>query len=518
MKTIFNISIRNKAVTRLTPAGFICILFSVLCIFASCNLQIDPISDQSELNLSTTDTADTRIKYKDRAAMEAVYKNLYTLMRDRQEHWYLDYLLFGEARTDNAYAGTTGAEVVPVETNALDASNPDIARDWDRYLEDIAKANVVITNIDSVPDPAFSQAERAQWKAEAKIFRALMLFDLAHWFGNIPLNLKEAPDITSDNIEEVYPLYFPKPVTQEEAYAQVIKDLEEALEYAPALSPIDKTVLSKTVAEALLAKIHAERGEWDKVENYCNLVLADGISLEPDYRSLFGYNAETGDATLRNSRESILEMQYFTGSGSWVTWMYGRDLANWDESFTWAKWITPSRDLINAFNQEGDTVRMNQTIVYYECSWANYYPSDHYPFMYKCRSAYNSIIKLRGADIILLKAEALAHNGDLPGAADCVNQIRQRVGLKDLEASKTSSEDAMLNAILNERRLELALEGQRLFDLIRFGKLLEVMNTINLRDEGRIPQARPFVEDHRLMPIPQTALDKNANLIQNPGY
>ena len=187
-------------------------------------------------------------------------------------------------------------------------------------------------------------------------------------------------------------------------------------------------------------------------------------------------------------------------------------------NFTWAKWITPSRDLINAFTQEGDTVRMNQTIVYYDCAWANYYPSDHYPFMYKCRSAYNSIIKLRGADIILLKAEALAHKGDLSGAADCVNQIRQRVGLKDLDASKTGSQESVLNAILNERRLELALEGQRLFDLIRFGKLLEVMNTINQRDEGRIPQARPFVEDHRLMPIPQTALDKNANLIQNPGY
>ena len=138
--------------------------------------------------------------------------------------------------------------------------------------------------------------------------------------------------------------------------------------------------------------------------------------------------------------------------------------------------------------------------------------------MYKCRSAYNSIIKLRGADIQLLKAEALAHKGDLASAATLTNEIRARVNLPALEASKTSSEDAMLNSILNERRLELALEGQRLFDLIRFGKLMEVMNGINSRDEGRLPQARPFVEEHRLMPIPQTALDKNSNLVQNPGY
>ena len=198
--------------------------------------------------------------------------------------------------------------------------------------------------------------------------------------------------------------------------------------------------------------------------------------------------------------------------------MFGRPLEDPDANFTWAKWVTPSRDLIAAFDKEGDVIRRDQTIVYYDCSWSNYYPATHYPFMYKCRSAYNSIIKLRGADIQLLKAEALAHKGDLASAATLVNEIRARVSLPELEPSKTSSEEAMLNSILNERRLELALEGQRLFDLVRFGKLLEVMNGIDSRDEGRLPQSRPFVEDHRLMPIPQTALDKNSNLVQNPGY
>jgi len=484
----------------------------------SCDLNIAPISDPSELTMSTNDTTGDRIKYKDRAAMEAVYKNLYNIMRDRQEHWYLDYLLFGEARADNAYAGTTGAEVVPVETNALDASNPDIARDWDRYLEDIAKANVVISNIDEVPDPAFSTAEREQWKAEAKIFRGMMLFDLARWFGNIPLNLSEAPDITSENIAEVYPLYFPTPVTQDEAYQQVITDLTEAIEYAPALNAQDKTILSKTVARALLAKMYAELGDWDNVIVYCDQVFADGIKLESDYRKLFGYDENRGDAMLRNSQESILEMQYFSGSGSWVTWMFGRDLANWGESFTWAKWITPSVDLMNAFTKAGDQIRYEETIHFYECSWSNYYPANNYPFMYKCRSAYNSIIKLRGADLILLKAEAYAHKGQLNEAAALVNQIRNRVKLANLTAEQTASQDAMLDAILNERRLELALEGQRLFDLIRFGKLLDVMNTINLRDPNRLPQSRPFVPEHRLMPIPQTALDQNNNLQQNLGY
>ncbi len=490
---------------------------AMIAMMSACSLDIEPISDYSELNLgsSASDTTD-RIKYKDRAAIQAVYENLYQVMIDRQEHWYVDYLLFGEARTDNAYAGTTGAEVVPVETNALDASNADIARDWDRYLEDIAKANVVITNIDKVPDATFSDAERKQWKAEALIFRGMMLFDLAHWFGNIPLNLTEAPDITAANIDSVYPIYFPSPVTQTEAYQQVINDLTEAIPYAPEINPADKTRLSKTVAKALLAKMYAELGDWSQVVKYCDDVFADGITLEPDYADLFGFNGT--DATLRNSQETILEIQYFTGSGNWCTWMFGRDLSNWDNQFTWAKWITPSRDLINAFDQAGDTLRKNQTIVYYDCAWSNYYPSDAYPFMYKCRSAYSSIIKLRGADIMLLKAEALAHQGSLADAETLVNKIRQRAKLPNLTSDKVASQQAMLDAVLNERRIELALEGQRLFDLIRFGKLQEVMNSINSRDSGRLPQARPFTDDHKLMPIPQTALDKNTNLKQNDGY
>jgi len=491
---------------------------AVVTLFGACSLDREPLSDQSELNISKSDSDTSRVKFKDRAAIMAVYENLYNVMRDRQEHWYLDYLLFGESRTDNAYAGTTGAEVVPVETNALDASNPDIARDWDRYLEDIAKANVVISNIDLVPDPTFSQTERAQWKAEAKIFRAMMLFDLAHWFGNIPLNLKEAPDITADNIEEVYPIYFPEPVTQDSAYKQVIKDLEEAIPYAPEINPGDKTRLCKTVAYALLAKVYAELGEWNTVIDYCDRVSGDGIRLEENFADLWGYDEDRKDAKLRNSVESILEMQYYTGSGSWVTWMFGRDMSDPEANFTWAKWITPSRDLINAFDREGDVIRKEQTITWDACNWSNYYPANHYAFMYKCRSAYNSIIKLRGADILLLKAEALAHNNQLSEAVTIVNQIRARVNLPALDGSKTSSREAVLDAILNERRLELALEGQRLFDLIRFDKLLDVMNGIDMRDEGRIRQARPFVPEHRLMPIPQTALDKNANLVQNPGY
>ena len=138
--------------------------------------------------------------------------------------------------------------------------------------------------------------------------------------------------------------------------------------------------------------------------------------------------------------------------------------------------------------------------------------------MYKTRSNVNSIIKLRGADILLLKAEALARKNQLTQAAQVVNIIRKRVNLPDLSTASTSSKESLLDAILLERRLELAFEGQRWFDLIRHEKLQSVMNTINQRDAGRLPQARAFSADSELLPIPQPVLDENTNLVQNPGY
>ncbi|MEG0463765.1 RagB/SusD family nutrient uptake outer membrane protein [Bacteroides sp.] len=489
---------------------------------SSCTLDYNPVSDFSDVTMGEKDDSGATNPFKNREEMFTQYTALYNRMRDNQEHWYLDALLLGDAHADNAYGGTTGAEVVPFETNSIDGGNSVIDRDWSRYLTDIATANKIIFYIDGVPDPTFAQSERNRWKAEAKIYRGMILFDMTRIWGSIPVITTIAGDITSDNIEEVYPSYFPKQNTQAEVYAQIEKDLTEALADAPNNNPADKTRLSKTVARALLAKVYAEKTlrDYAKVITYCDQVLADGISLEKEYDTLFGMNATNTDCKARNTSESILELQYPAGNGNWVNWMFGRNLANWEESFTWAKWVTPSRDLIKAYEDEGDQVRYEQSIVYYECKWSNYYPANHYPFMYKCRSSYSNIIKLRLADILLLKAEALIlkESPDLSGAASILNQIRNRAKLKPLSATVTSSKEAMITALLKERRLELAFEGQRWFDLCRLDKVESVMNSVYRKDSGRKAQAYAFDSNSYLLPLPQSAIDQNENLVQNPGY
>ena len=497
------------------------LVVSFLLTTSSCNLDYDPVDTYSDVTEGVNDDGE-KVVFKDKAAVESHLQTLYNQMKNRQEHWYMDLLLIAESHSDNAYAGTTGAEVVPYENNAIEGSNSVVERDWNRYLEDVGRANLLICNVDDVEDNSFTQQQRAEYKAQALIFRAMVLFDMVRLWSNIPVVTIVPDDITSETLEEVYPQYFPSQKTELEAYQQIEKDLLEALEAAPNNDPALKTVFSKSVARTLLAKIYAEKPlrDYAKVIQYCDQVTADGFDLVSDFSDLFGMNETNSDAKARNTKESILEAQFFSGSGNWCTWMFGRDVANWNSNFTWAKWITPSRDLIKAYKDEGDIIRSSQSIVYYKCSWSNYYPSDNYPFMYKCRSAYSSIIKFRYADVLLLKAEALIMKSspDLNAAADIIDKVRQRAGLSKLSSSVRGNKDAMEHALLKERRLELAFEGQRWFDLVRLDKVETVMNAVFAKDPGRKALAYPFDQNSYRLPIPQAAIDKNKNLVQNAGY
>ena len=140
--------------------------------------------------------------------------------------------------------------------------------------------------------------------------------------------------------------------------------------------------------------------------------------------------------------------------------------------------------------------------------------------MYKCRSANSSIIKYRYADVLLLKAEALTMQDtpDLEAAAKIIDEVRERAGLGELSSSVRKDRDAMITALLNERRLELAFEGQRWFDLVRLDKVEEVMNAVYAKDSGRKSQVYAFDKNSYRLPIPQSVIDANDKIEQNPGY
>ena len=488
--------------------------------FSACSLDYDPLASYSDVTEGVQNEEGEQLEFATKADVESALQALYQLIRDRMEHWYMDQLLIGDSHSDNAYGGSTDGGVINYENNSIDANNPNIVRDWDRFMADATQATRIINNVDLVPDASFSESERNSIKAQAMIFRSFIWFEMTRMWGNIPLNTVLPPDITADNIEEVYPDYFPPQNTQQEAYEKIEEDLLYAVQYAPDTDPADKTLFSNDVARALLAKIYAEKPmrDYSKVIQYCDELEAHGYGLADSFSDLFGMNETVTDVKMRNTREGILEAQFPASGGNWMAWMFGRDLLDYDYSFSWAKWITPSRNLVAAFEQAGDTERYNETVVWYACDWSNYYPSDHYAFAYKCRSGASSMIYLRFADILLLKAEACLRgdNKDLNAAADIIDRIRERAGLAPLSASVRGNEASLWEAYKLERRLELALEGQRWYDLCRWDEVENVMN--NIDDEGRAANVNPYNANSYLMPLPQTVLDSNENLVQNPGY
>lgn len=477
------------------------ILFSGI-ILASCSdfLELKPHSQGVAINNTDTSAPIYSTASEVEAALSGVYADF------RNEYFELDYFVNGDAQSDDAYAGGDNPNNFQIDQYTIDATNKNVERDWGYLYGTIGKANRVINNTDIVSDPELSQSRKNQIIGEASFIRAFCYFQLVQLWGDVPLQLQEVNTVSAAVLPEIFPILFPPRVPKEEVYAQIITDLEFALANT-AVTAEDKGFATKGAANALLAKVYAtqEPKDWNKVSQYADAVINGGYSLLPVYDHLWDNEHE-------NSEEAIFEINYYGGTidHNWgVSIFRGND---------WKKFNTPSNDLVAAYDAEGDVVRKASTIIFLEDGFPdNNWPENNYPFENKYRKYLSpsdqNYIFIRLADIILLKAEALNELGNLNGAADLVNQIRSRVDLADVSAT---SKEAMRLAIEKERRLELALEGHRWYDLKRTGRAIEVINAVKGADGADLGYA--LTEDRLLWPIPQNELDKNTKLTQNAGY
>ena len=490
-----------------------------LIVLSSCELNLYPETGYNEGNVKVDESANES-QYSTREDMKGLRDAIYSSWtKDIQEKGYLDWLVYAECRADNAYGGNPGTgELMAIEANTQDGENKNVVRDWDWYQGQVSNCNNIICNIDRIKeaDPTMTDKEYKEWKSEAYCWRAWNLFQMSYIWGDIPLVNTIPPAITAENIEEVYDEYFPGRTAIADIYAQIISELEYACENAPDTDPANKHLFTKAFAHGMLARIYAESTarDWSKVAQHCAAVEGMGYKLVDDYGQMWAY--DEADA-VRNTSESIFEITWSKSNGNWVWMMFHRNAYNPDDSYSWIKWITPSRDLIAAYDAEGDTERKNACIVYDEAIWSNYYPGDAYAFMHKVPTNASSIILMRLGEIYLLHAEALAMTGDLAGATEYVNKVRTRAGIKTIAVP--SSQEAMIDAILKERRLELAFEGFRFFDLLRHGfeRTKAIHDAMPQQDSYWQPRF-PLTEETVFMPIPQTALDNNPSLVQNPGY
>jgi starch-binding outer membrane protein, SusD/RagB family len=432
------------------------------------------------------------------AGLAAVYADF------KNEYFMLDHFVNGDAQADDSYAGADNPANFQIDEYEIDATNSNVSRDWAYLYGTIGKANLVIDNVDAVPNLA--EGRKAEIIGEASFVRAFMYFQLVQLFGDVPLQLQAVTEINAGILEEVYPILYPARSTKEEIYAQIIADAETALESVPTTAP-DKGFATKGAVHALLAKVYAtiEPHDWAKVKEHTDAVIALGYQLLPEYDQLW-------DNAHENSSESIFEINCYgwdTG-GNWGIFMFAGD--------DWKKFNTPTNDLVAAFDAEGDVIRKNSSITFSNVTgkWTDqYWPATNYPFINKYRdySGAQNFIIYRLADILLLKAEALNEMGDLNGAKALVDQVRARV---DLAPTTADTQEEMRLAIEKERRLELAFEGHRWFDLKRTGRAIAVMNA--LKNGSGVSLGYNLTPEKLVWPIPQSERDKNTRLTQNPGY
>jgi hypothetical protein len=451
--------------------------------FASCKKDF---LDKQPISQVTPDLA-----FADAAAAEKLIQGVYDGMYN--DYHINDFLVNGDAIADNCYAGGDNPANIQLDMFTAISTNGNVNRDWNALYSDIKNCNLVTDNVPGIADKNLDNGgRREQILAEARIMRAYMYFNLVRLYGSVPLVLK----IPATDAE-----FQPARATVEQIYAQIISDLEYGAANARATSA-NKGIVTKGVANALLAKVYATQStpDWAKVLQYADATISNGYSLVSNYDNLW-------DSQHDNNSEAIWEMQYDGWGGAHGNWMPSQLFGE-----GWKKFNTPTNDLVNAFDAEKDNVRKNASIFIDGFGWDDAYWKDPktYPHIHKYRADDKSdTYILRLADILLLKAEAQNElsAGGWAQAKQIVDQVRSRVSLT---ATPAADQASMRLALEKERRLELAFEGQRWFDLLRTKRAVTVMNA---QKDGTGASLNYNVTDAKLLlPIPQSEIDRNPNV------
>lgn len=486
-------------------------------VLTSCN---DFLDESPQSNPTGSGDKGYVVEYTKAVEMEQLLTGAYS--NYASEFWQLDWYMMNDAQADNAYAGEAKEQTMQVDELRLDAANGNVKRDWKYPYEQITKANTIIYWTPLIKDAALTDQRRAEILGEAHFMRALCYFNLVRIYGSVPLLTEYVPEISLENIDEIYPLIYPKQETVENIYLQIISDLEYAeknvADYSAFKFKITKAFVHLIQAQVYATKDGFENTDWSKVKQYAQAVTQDGrYGLMDNYEDLFAV-AETpengilpsGNLIHEHTKESIFEVDY----NSWAT------LGNWGAQMfygtDWKKFNTPSQDLYQAFNKEGDIVRRDASIMFGDVTgkWSDkYWPSNKYPYCFKLRSQEaGNIVLFRLPEAVLLLADAENELGNSAEAKRLINVIRARVKLPNTTAD--SRENIRLS-IENENRLEFAFEGKRWMDLKRRGRFITVMQRCT---DHQSQYASRLNENRLIWPIPQSELDLNVNLEQNKGY
>ena len=470
--------------------------------FSSCSdfLEQNPQTDLSENDFYKT--ADDIL-----SAVNGAYSSLQE--GDIYGNWYV----FGEIPSDNTRNQLSGSVTTQNEFDQfyIDTQNSMIANFWKAAYKVINRTNTILGRIDGIE---INTELANRYKLECKFIRALMYFNLVRVYGDVPLVLKEI------SISESYDiLREPK----ENVYNQIIADLKEAQDLPVSYSTAEDGRATQGAAKALLANVYMTLHKYAEAETILAEIINSGryslLENTPGSLNIDGYKNVFSPVN-HNSKEGIFEIQFLKGG-------YGEG-SNYANNFAPENSGTnvvavggtggnniPEMDIYNAY-EEGDLRRdFSMSLGYYDNRKNNEWVESRYvcKFMdvpYQNNDASNNYPVIRYADVILMYAEALNQNGKTAEACKYLNMTRRRgFGYQTTETSpvdlQTTDKSQFALMVEQERRVELAFENHRWFDLIRTGRAVEVM-----RSKGF-----SLNETNLICPIPQKQIDVNPKLTQN---
>lgn len=465
------------------------LLAAILIVSTSCNDWLETTPEQSlsdDLAFSTPQTA--------RAVLLGGYTGLYA-----QAYYGRDMIIAPELLSDNIKIALSNSGRLSAESTNDERAHIGDAGFWTACYAVINRVNLVLANIDGVA--GMSDAEKEQLKGEAYFLRALVYFDLTRTYGR-------NPNFLIDNFDLGVPLLlqpfdgldedaFPARATIDQVYDQIKADLNEAMDLLDnSKAPF---YASQVAAKALLARVHLYLQEWqDAVDMSTEAITESGLSLETDdYLNIFTDDTEAifsiritiNESLGNNNSIAVLYVETPEGVG------YGDAVVR--QNFLDALEPGDTRaDLLEAANHNGEAVTYNLKFNSYGGSVGE-----------------DNIPVIRLSELYLIRAEAYAELGGAANelaAQNDLNAIRDRANLPDINSTGAT----LIQDILDERRVELAFEGHRFFDLKRRGLDIPKGNPV---DDCVICTIQ--YEDYRVVAaIAQAELDVNPNLVNNPGY
>lgn len=445
------------------------------------------------------------------AALNGAYQTLQWPNNYNFRLWTLD-LIAGNAEV-GAGGGEDGLETKQLSVFIVEPDNPGVEDLWRGIWPAVSKANLVIGRVSSMEKLEEPLKERII--AEAKFIRALVYFNGVRLFGGLPI----LTDAASDNL-------FVERATVEQTYAQIVRDLIEAADVLPTRysGSVHNEVGRATRGAALgmLSKVYLTMGEFALAESTAREVTTLGYALNANY-------ADNFEPIFENDIESIFEVQYSSGAGFGA--FDKKHQGAWAPEFTNPRgsgispgggfgWGHVTQEMVNAF-ENGDQ-RLVHNIWQPGDTYGSYvydpaFSSTGFNIKKWVRGSASTngidsdlnMTVLRYADVLLILAEAINEQDRTAEAEPYVNQVRLRAGLPALNGL---SQQEMRDQILHERRVEFAFEGHWWFDLMRAGEETAEAFFFNL-GKTNFDTAK-----HMLFPIPQTDIDLNPNMNQNPNY